>query len=196
MFFKIVQDRTIVGVCTENDFRRWQAKHDLVVVSDIDRVEAVDYGGILYHDAWMADSGHLQYSPAAVTEITEEEYNTIKAQLDDGTIPDDGSLDDEVTVEEPAPDPDQGEGETVRKTAAQLLQEQIEAVASQVRQSAGFAGPSETAFVASRNYTKGEIVVIGNTMYSVTANIARGSRITPYLNVVKTNMAEFLNARS
>lgn len=196
MFFKIVQDRTIVGVCTENDFRRWQAKHDLVVVSDIDRVEAVDYGGILYHDAWMADSGHLQYSPAAVTEITEEEYNTIKAQLDDGTIPDDGSLDDEVTVEDPAPDPDQGEGETVRKTAAQILQEQIEAVAGQVKQAAGFAGPSEASYVASRNYVKGEVIVIENTMYSVTANIARGSRIVPYLNVTKTNLVKIMSTHS
>jgi len=139
MFFKVVQDRTIVGVCTENDFRRWQAKHDLVVVSDIDRVEAVDYGGILYHDEWMADSGHLQYSPAAVTEITEDEYYTIKVQLDAGKIPDDGSLDDEVTVEEPAPDPDQGEGETVRKTAAQLLQEQIDESNSQAYLAARFA---------------------------------------------------------
>ena len=195
MFFKIVQDRTIVGVCTENDFRRWQAKHDLVVVSDIDRVEAVDYGGILYHDAWMADSGHLQYSPAAVTEIAEEEYNTIKAQLDDGTIPDDGSLDDEVTVEDPAPDPDQGEGVTVRKTAAQILQEQIEAVSSQIRQAAAFAGSSETTFVASKNYVKGELVVIENTMYAVTANIGRGSRIIPNLNVTATSLAESFNSR-
>ena len=117
----------------------------------------------------------------------------LKAQLADGEIPDDGSLDDEVTVEEPAPDP--GETETVRKTAAQLLQDQIEAVASQIRQAAGFAGSSETTFVASRNYTKGEIVVIGNTMYAVTANIGRGSRIIPNLNVTATSLAEIFNSK-
>ena len=194
-FYKIIRDSTIIGVCTEYDFRRWQAKHNIIVVSDRDRVEAVDYNGTIYHDSWMADSGHIPYETASVTEITEEDYNAIKVQLDDGTIPDDGSLDDEVIVEEPAPDPDQGEGETVRKTAAQLLQEKIEAVASQIRQAAGFAGSSETTFVASRNYTKGEIVVIGNTMYAVTANIGRGSRIIPNLNVTATSLAEIFNSK-
>lgn len=192
-FYKIIRDSTIIGVCTEYDFRRWQAKHSITVVSDRDRVEAVDYNGTLFHDSWMADSGHIPYTPASVTEITEEEYNMLKAQLDEGEIPDDGSLDEEVTVEEPAPDP--GETETVRKTTAQLLQEQIEAVASQIRQAAGFAGSSESTFVASRNYTKGEIVVIGNTMYAVTANIGRGSRIIPNLNVTATSLAEIFNSR-
>ena len=194
-FYKIIRDSTIIGVCTEADFRRWQAKHNIIVVSDRDRVEAVDYNGTIYHDSWMADSGHIPYETASVTEITEEDYNAIKVQLDDGTIPDDGSLDDEVIVEEPAPDSDQGEAETVRKTAAQILEEQIEAVASQIRQAAGFAGSSETTFVASRNYTKGEIVVIGNTMYAVTANIGRGSRIIPNLNVTATSLAEIFNSK-
>ena len=193
-FYKIIRDSTIIGVCTEADFRRWQAKHNIIIVSDQDRVEAVDYNGTLYHDSWMADSGHILYETATVTEITEEEYNTIKEQLDDGEFPDDGSLVDEVTVEEPAPDP--SETETVRKTAAQILQEQIEAIAGQVRTAAGFAGPSETDFVASRNYTKGEIIVIENGLYSVTANIARGSRIVPYLNVVRTNLSEIRNTQS
>ena len=136
-FYKIIRDSTIIGVCTEYDFRRWQAKHSIIVVSDRDRVEAVDYNGTLFHDSWMADSGHIPYTPASVTEITEEEYNMLKAQLDDGEIPDDGSLDEEVTVEEPAPDP--GETETVRKTAAQVLKEQIDTVDSQLSLAARFA---------------------------------------------------------
>lgn len=188
-FYKVVKDNVIVGACSEYDFRKWQPKHRIIVASGPDDVEVVDYGGTYYHDTWMADSGHIPYETASVTEITEDEYSAIKAQLDDGTIPDDGSL-DEVTVEEPAPDP--GETETVRKTTAQLLREEIEAVA---RQAAGFAGSSETTFVASRNYVKGELVVIGNTMYSVTANIARGSRITPNLNVTATNLAEIFNSK-
>ena len=192
-YYKIVKDSTIIGVCTDNDFRRWQSKHNIIIVSDRDKVEAADYNGTLYHDSWMADSGHVPYETASVTEITEEEYSSIKAQLDDGDFPEDGSLDEETEVVVDNPDPDQGEGETVRKTTAQLLQQKIEAIASQA---AGFAGPSESAFVASRNYTKGEIIVIENGLYSVTANIASGSRIIPYLNVVKTNLSEIWNAQS
>jgi len=189
-FYKVVKDNVIVGACSEYDFRRWQPKHRIIVASGPDDVEVVDYGGTYYHDDWMADSGNVTYETASVTEITEEEYNSLINQLDDGTIPDDGSLDDEVTVEEPAPDP--GETETVRKTMAQLLREQIEAVA---RQAAGFAGSSETTFVASRNYVKGELVVIGNTMYAVTANIGRGSRIIPNLNATATSLAEIFNSK-
>lgn len=187
-FYKVVKDNVIVGACSEYDFRRWQPKHRIIVASGPDDVEVVDYGGTYYHDDWMADSGNITYETASVTEITEEEYNSLIDQLDDGTIPDDGSLDEPV-VEEPV---QEGEEETVRRTAAQVLQEQIEAVAMQT---AGLAGASESNFVASRNYTKGEIVVIGNTMYAVTANIGRGSRIIPNLNVTATSLAEIFNSR-
>jgi hypothetical protein len=189
-FYKIIKDSTIIGVCTAYDFRRWQAKHNIIVVSDRDRVEAVDYNGTLYHDSWMADSGHIPYETASVTEITEEEYNMLRVQLDDGEIPDDGSLDDEVTVEEPASDP--GETEMIRKTTAQILQEQIEAIALQT---AGLAGASESNFVASKNYVKGDLIIIEHTMYVVTANIARGSHIIPNLNVAVTNLAEIFNSK-
>ena len=138
-FYKVVKDNVIVGACSEYDFRKWQPKHRIIVASGPDDVEVVDYGGTYYHDTWMADSGHIPYETASVTEITEDEYNTITAQLDDGTIPDDGSLDDEVTVEDPAPDPDQGEDKTVRKTAAQILQEQIDESNSQAFLAARFA---------------------------------------------------------
>lgn len=188
-FYKVVKDNVIVGACSEYDFRRWQPKHRIIVASGPDDVEVVDYDGTYYHDDWMADSGNITYETASVTEITEEEYNSLIDQLDDGTIPDDGSLDEPV-VEEPV---QEGEEETVRRTAAQVLQEQIEAVAMQT---AGLAGASESNFVASRNYVKGELVVIGNTMYSVTANIARGSRIVPYLNVTKTNLVKIMSTHS
>lgn len=190
-FYKIIRDSTIIGIGTEADFRRWQAKHNIIIVSDQDRVEAVDYNGTLYHDSWMADSGHILYETATVTEITEEEYNTIKEQLDDGEFPDDGSLDDEVTVEEPAPDP--SETETVRKTAAQILQEQIEAIAGQVRTAVGFAGPSETDFVATQNYVKGSVIIVGGGVYKTIRNIEKGAKIVPYLNVVQTNLLEMIS---
>lgn len=187
-FYKIIRDSTIIGVCTEYDFRRWQAKHSIIVVSDRDRVEAVDYNGTIYHDSWMADSGHIPYETASVTEITEEEYNMLKAQLDDGEIPDDGSLDDEVIVEEPAPDP--GETETVKKTTAQILQEQIEVVA---KQAAGFAGAPENAFIATQNYAKGSVIIVGGSVYKTVRNIEKGAKIVPYLNVIQTNLAEMIS---
>ena len=134
-FYKVVNDRVVLGVCTDGDFRRYQAKHRIIIISDPDRVEAVDCGGTLYHDTWMADPC-LACEPASVIEIAAEEYNSLKAQLDAGDVPDDGSLDEEEpAAEEPA---EEG-GEEVRKTAAQILKEQIDNVDSQVKLAARFA---------------------------------------------------------
>lgn len=133
-FYKVIKDGLIVGVCTDEDFRRYQAKHRIIIVSGPDSVEAVDCGGVLYHDAWMADLS-FPCEEASVTEIAEEEYGRLKEQLDTGDIPDDGTLEEEVLTEEPA---EEG-GEEVRKTAAKLLQEQIDNVDSQVKLAARFA---------------------------------------------------------
>ena len=134
-YYKVVTDGMIVGVCTDEDFRRYQTKHRIIIVSGPDKVEAVDCGGTLYHDAWMAEPG-FPCEPASVIEITEEEFENLKEQLGSGEIPDDGSLEEEEpAAEEPA---EEG-GEEVRKTAAQILQEQIDKVDSQLRLAARFA---------------------------------------------------------
>lgn len=134
-FYKVVKDSMIVGVCTDDDFRRYQAKHGVIIVSGPDKVEAVDCGGTLYHDTWMAEPC-FPCEAASVIQITEEEYDSLKAQLDTGDIPDDGSLEEEVPAEE---EPAEEGGEEVRKTAAQILQEQIDNVDSQVKLAARFA---------------------------------------------------------
>ena len=187
-FYKIIQDSTIIGVCTDNDFRRWQSKHNIIIVSDRDKVEAVDYNGTLYHDSWMADSGHIPYETASVREITEAEYSNIKAQLDDGEFPDDGSLDEETDVPVDNPDPDQGGGETVRKTTAQLLLEQIRNLENQIRQ----ADP-DADMIADSNIVSGQFFTSGNTLYKATANIASGTAIVVGKNAVRKPISEALN---
>lgn len=47
----------------------------------------------------------------------------------------------------------------------------------------------ETAFTATRNYTVGELLIVGDTLYKVTENIAGGSAITPGVNVSETTVA-------
>lgn len=133
-FYKVIKENMIVGVCTNDSFRRYQSKHRIIIVSDSDRVEAVDCDGIFYHDTWMADPC-FPCETASVIQITEEEYDSLRSQLYDGDIPDDGSLEEE----EPAAEPVEEGGEEIRKTAAQILQEQINSVDSQVKLAARFA---------------------------------------------------------
>lgn len=53
-----------------------------------------------------------------------------------------------------------------------------------------FAAPVEVAFMASRNYAVGEMLIVDSTLYKVVRNIAAGQKITPYLNVIRTDLAE------
>lgn len=54
--------------------------------------------------------------------------------------------------------------------------------------------PTEKTTTASRNYTTGNLLIMGNVLYKVTANIANGGTITPNTNVTATTLSEILSA--
>ena len=56
--------------------------------------------------------------------------------------------------------------------------------------------PTESTATASRNYTTGSLLIMGNVLYKVTSNIASGSTITPNFNVVATTLSEVISALS
>ena len=54
--------------------------------------------------------------------------------------------------------------------------------------------PTEVTNKATRNYTAGSYLILNNTLYKVTSNIANGGTITPNTNVTATTiMAEFMS---
>lgn len=56
--------------------------------------------------------------------------------------------------------------------------------------------PTEADFVASQNYTTGDLVIVNDTLYKVTSNIATGSAITPNSNVTQTTLSALIKALS
>lgn len=132
----------------------------------------------IYHVEGWPDFPQGDYKTVVLQPIGSSEYESIRETLDQGL---------DVPVEPETP-------EGAPKTQAQLLQEQIDAMAEKLQQSASITGPAETTFVASRNYVKGEFLVAGGTMYAVIANIARGSRIIPNLNVITANLTDIFNS--
>lgn len=58
----------------------------------------------------------------------------------------------------------------------------------------GAATPNEREYEATRNYMTGELITVDGMLYKVVRNIAAGQKITPYLNVLKTNLAEITTA--
>jgi hypothetical protein len=120
-YYKIRREGTIVAVCSELDFRRWQKKHSVIVVSDANRVEAVQVGEVFYRDIWMAaESGGIESIPAEVIEISEEEYAALVERLKT-----EEEFAEVVEIEPPpAEEPETPPEEPVKKTVGQLLAEQ------------------------------------------------------------------------
>lgn len=56
--------------------------------------------------------------------------------------------------------------------------------------------PTEEGFTATRNYTVNDLVIVNDTLYKVTSNIASGSTITPNSNVTQTTLGALIKALS
>ena len=121
----------------------------------------------IYHVEGWPDFPQGDYKTVVLQPIGSSEYESIRETLDQGL---------DVPVEPETP-------EGAPKTQAEILWGHV----------AALAGPREPDFVASRNYVKGEIVVVKSGLYLITTNIARGSRIIPNLNARATNLAEIFN---
>ena len=61
---------------------------------------------------------------------------------------------------------------------------------------ASLIAPTESGFKATRNYTTGALLIVNNTLYKATANIANGGTITVGTNVTATTLAEIIAALS
>ena len=56
--------------------------------------------------------------------------------------------------------------------------------------------PVEVTYTATRNYTVNQLLIVDNTLYKVTANIANNGTITPNSNVVATTLSEVIASLS
>jgi len=188
MVYKLVINKTIIGVVAESDFRRFQPKHKRVMFSDVENGEFVEYREKYYRDDWLRvpPMGAPQITHADIVRIMDDEYQELKEQLDDGNLPEDSSLDEETEV--PVDNPNPEETETVQKTAAQILEEQIRNLEEWI----GLAD-RDADMIADSNIVSGKYFMSGNTLYKATANIASGARITVGVNAEKISISDALN---
>lgn len=100
-YYKLINDNTLIGVIHSGAFVKESANGARLFYSDEVRGEFVDYKGLLYRDYWMVPThSSRNYTLVTITEITEEEYNTIKAAMDNNEtiIIDDDDDDDEPII--------------------------------------------------------------------------------------------------
>jgi len=78
-YFKMIDGTTIVGIATQDDFRRYQRKHGMILISDIDTAQCVVYKSTYYHDDWLKpiENGEFIYIPVKIVRIEEDEYQRL-----------------------------------------------------------------------------------------------------------------------
>lgn len=108
-YYKLISGQNIVGAVSLNDFRRYQPKHGLILFSDIDSAQYVEFKGIYYRDDWLRATmtDNVPYENVSIIKIEEAEYNAlIEAFEENEEI--EIEPDDETINEEPIqPDSDE-----------------------------------------------------------------------------------------
>ena len=84
----------------------------------------------------------------------------------------------------------------VNRLQAELEEERSRRLALEntIKQQGGSMAASETAYVASMNYSTGALINVNGKLYRVTANIAHGGRIIPGKNAVETTLSDAISA--
>lgn len=80
-FFKIIKDKEFIGVGTTRDMRRFQKKHNVLLVCDENDAQYIQCNEVLYHAPWMeaVDGNSLI---ADVIRIEEDEYNCLVSAIE------------------------------------------------------------------------------------------------------------------
>ncbi len=93
-YFKIINNDVFVGVCTEDDFRRFQSRHKIIIFSSVNDAQYIQFNEELYHDNWMvpvSSDASNPYTEARVIIIEKDEYDTLSEAVEAG---------EEVTITE------------------------------------------------------------------------------------------------
>lgn len=130
-YYEIINGNLIVGVVNDDAMRKYQRKHNIILICSADEAQYVQFKDVLYHDDWMLPVGdNVPYTLAQIISINKDEYDELLEQL---------AIEDEIIVPNPEPEeePSQEEeliptDETNHKTVSQQLQEQINELTSQL----------------------------------------------------------------
>ena len=87
-YYKIIFDSQIVGVSTSINCLRIQSKHNMLLKTNIEKMEYIECNNILYHAEWMQpiQTNLYPYQIAIIIEISEEEYNTLYIAVENAPV--------------------------------------------------------------------------------------------------------------
>lgn len=96
-YYKLIDGGRFIGVGTSFDFRKYQLKHNILLVSDEDSAQYIQIDEKLYRDDWLAPvtTAALEYYIVRIIEIEKEEYDILHDAVETGR---------EIEVTEPEQD--------------------------------------------------------------------------------------------
>lgn len=84
-YFKLIKNNTIFGVIDDNNFRKFQKKYGLVLYSDIESAEFIDFQEHFYYAPWInpypSELKEWNIETIQIEQIQQEEYNILKETL-------------------------------------------------------------------------------------------------------------------
>lgn len=85
-YYKVIKDNEFIGIGTSYELRKYQLKHNILLVADDDTAQYIDINGILYRDSWLKvlTTDTIQYENADIVVISEEEYQQLFEAIDKG----------------------------------------------------------------------------------------------------------------
>ena len=84
--YKIIGESSFLGVATEQDLRKYQKKHNILVFASPEEAECILLNNELYKDKWFKPFSSTFHScaDASVLAIDEEEYNELRSAIQAG----------------------------------------------------------------------------------------------------------------
>ena len=80
-YFKIIKDNEFIGIGTTRDMRKFQKKHNVMLMCDENEAQYIQCGEDLYHAPWM-EAVDGDFVIADVIRIEEDEYNCILSAIE------------------------------------------------------------------------------------------------------------------
>lgn len=78
-YYKIIKDKEFIGVGTTLNLRRFQNKHQILLICDETQVQYIQFGDVFYRANWMwpENTDSVKYEIADVIRIEKDEYDLL-----------------------------------------------------------------------------------------------------------------------
>lgn len=106
-YYKLINNNELIGIATSYDLRKYQKKHNIILTSNEQFAQYIQYNNKLYRDSWFAPiiTDTIEYETVCIVSISEEEFDNLSFAIENNKeIPVDNKLDSTIN-EEPLVDP-------------------------------------------------------------------------------------------